>query len=125
MLLLSTVTSVAALMACSDAMTTHQVIAPADLARLLASDSAPLVLDVRAPGEYRNGHVPAALNIPHVQVGARLTEIPSDRHVVVYCEEGPRAEYAESVLKEAGYNVLHLDGDMAGWRRSRLPVETR
>ena len=42
----------------------------------------------------------------------------------VYCEGGPRTEYAESVLKQAGFEpIYHLEGDMGAWRMSRLPVE--
>ena len=86
-----------------------------------------MVLDVRSPDEYRSGHVPGAINIPHRQVGARLDELAGakERGLVVYCEGGQRTEYAESVLRQAGFsNVRHLQGDMGAWRQRRLPIAT-
>jgi rhodanese-related sulfurtransferase len=106
----------------------HATIAPRDLMTRLQSQQPPVVLDVRSPDEYHMGHVPGALNIPHRQVGARLDELSEakQRGLVVYCEGGPRTEYAESVLRQAGFEkVYHLEGDMGAWRMSRLPVERR
>lgn len=100
-------------------------IPPAELVSRLGGDP-PLVLDVRSPEEFASGHVPGAVNIPHAELGERLAELPGDRHgeVVVYCERGGRAARAEDLLHEAGYTaVRHLEGDMAAWRRDRLPCE--
>jgi len=106
----------------------HATITPADLMTRLQSERPPVVLDVRSPDEYHMGHVPGAINIPHRQIGARLDELTEakQRGLVVYCEGGPRTEYAESVLRQAGFGqVYHLEGDMGAWRMNRLPVETR
>ena len=97
-----------------------------DLLKMLESGTAPLILDVRTPGEYRSGHVPQAINIPHNELASRLAQLADakDREVVTYCERGPRAGFAESVLQEAGFSaVRHLLGDMYAWRRRGLPVE--
>ena len=85
-----------------------------------------IVLDVRTPGEYASGHVPGAVNIPYDQVGSRLDELHAspETPIVVYCERGGRAGKAASVLLGAGYHdVLHLEGDMSGWREAGRPVE--
>jgi rhodanese-related sulfurtransferase len=106
----------------------HATITPAELMNRLNGEHPPVVLDVRSPDEYRVGHVPGAINIPHRQIGARLDELTEakQRGLVVYCEGGPRTEYAESVLRQAGFEQLyHLEGDMGAWRMNRLPVETR
>ncbi|MDH3458175.1 MAG: rhodanese-like domain-containing protein [Gemmatimonadota bacterium] len=112
--------------ACIGTSSSHQPIAQQELASRLGRADAPLVLDVRSVEEYRLGHVSSAINIPYQQIGARLNELTTsrDRDIVVYCESGPRAEAAEARLRQAGFErVYHLDGDMAGWRRSRLPTE--
>lgn len=96
------------------------------MARLDAGD-APLILDVRTPGEYADGHIPGAVNIPHAALGARLAELGEDRDVeiVVHCQSGRRAATAEQMLMDAGYTgIQHLEGDMAGWRSAGLPVVT-
>ena len=97
-----------------------------DLLKKLESATAPLILDVRTREEYQSGHVPQAINIPHYQLPSRLTELlhAKDREVVIYCEVGPRAVFAESMLQKAGFStVRHLAGDMHAWRRNGLPIE--
>jgi phage shock protein E len=85
-----------------------------------------LLIDVRTPGEFSAGHVPGAINIPHTELAKRLDEIRPyhDKGVILYCESGRRAGMAEGILRDAGLdNIRHLEGDMAAWRQSGLPVE--
>ena len=92
------------------------------LERLRAADP-PLVLDVRSPKEFESGHIAGARNLPYDEVGERLAELGDsrDREVVVYCERGFRAAKAADVLEGAGFRVVHLEGDMSGWRSKKLP----
>lgn len=86
----------------------------------------PLVVDVRAPGEFASGHVPEAINIPVDQVPERLTELAphKEQGVILYCEQGGRALKAAAILLSAGFpHVGHLTGDMSGWRAAGLPIE--
>jgi rhodanese-related sulfurtransferase len=109
--------------ACSAAPTEVMIISPDDL---LSEPDSTLILDVRTPAEFASGHVPKAINIPHDQLAARLTEIDDFREapVVVYCEHGGRAGKAESLLADAGFSKIHhLEGDMSGWRERDLPTE--
>lgn len=125
---LAALASVLLVTACIGEANTRQTIAGSALLEQIRSSAAPVVLDVRSPEEFRTGHVPGAVNIPHRQVGARLGELVAgkERGIVVYCEGGPRAEYAEQVLANAGFErIYHLEGDMAAWRMNRLPMETR
>ena len=84
-----------------------------------------VLLDVRSAREYASGHVPQAVNIAHDELADHLAEIGASKSdpVIVYCEAGKRAEMAANVLIEAGYtDVLHLTGDMAGWREAGRPT---
>ena len=84
-----------------------------------------LILDVRTADEFSAGHIQDAVNVPHDQLEARLEDLggKTDQPIVVYCERGGRAAQAESVLAAAGYStVLHLEGDMSGWREAGRPV---
>jgi len=114
------------LTACIGEAVTHEFISVSQLASRINGADAPMIVDVRSPDEYRSGHVPGAINIPHRQIGARLDELAAgkERGLVVYCEGGQRTEYAESVLRQAGFtNLYHLQGDMGAWRQNRMPVE--
>ena len=96
------------------------------LARMAGGDEALVVLDVRTPKEFAEGHVPGAINISHDELEARLLELEADRDrdVVVYCRSGKRTGLALDVLEKAGFKRLyHLEGDYLGWAAASRPVE--
>jgi len=94
------------------------------LEQLKQPATAPLLLDVRTPEEFASGHVPGARNIPIQVLGQRLSEVPRDRAVIVYCESGRRSARAIDLLKEGGYTrVTEMEGSMAAWRDAGYPVE--
>jgi rhodanese-related sulfurtransferase len=96
------------------------------LERARAADESFVIVDVRTPAEFAQGHVPGAINIPVDQVASRLDELSNakDKDVVLYCRSGKRAAQAADVLKTNGFNkLLHLEGDMPKWEAGKLPVE--
>lgn len=100
-------------------------VAPAEVQRLLGAEAPPLLLDVRSEAEFRAGHIPGAVHIPHTEVAARIGEIRvPEAGVVVYCQKGPRARSAEQTLREHGVErVLHLQDGFSAWQAAGLPVE--
>ncbi len=91
-----------------------------------ASNESILILDVRTPREYQQGHVPGAINIPHNTLTDRIDEIAEfkDKPVVAYCESGGRTRMALDILKQYAFkNPIHLKGDMAAWRAAGRPIE--
>jgi rhodanese-related sulfurtransferase len=97
------------------------------LARMASGDKTLVVLDVRTPKEFADGHVPGAINISHDQLEGRMAELDADRDrdVVVYCRSGHRAGLALGMLEKAGFKRLyHLEGDYIGWTEAKRPVET-
>ena len=105
---------------------TPLIAADALLQRQAAADASLVVLDVRTPQEFAEGHVPGAINIPHDQVEARLAELAGarDKDLVVYCRSGKRAALAAETLRKHGFTRLqHLEGDMAGWAAANRPTE--
>ena len=74
-----------------------------------------LLLDVRTPAEYCEGHLPEAINVPVQQLPARICDVgPTSRPVVVYCRSGGRSAMARVLLTWAGYQVRDL-GPMTAW----------
>jgi len=97
-----------------------------DLASRIQAGRAPVVLDVRSVGEYEEGHIPGAINIPYDEVGERLADIPASEgdEIVVHCKSGVRARMAERTLQDVGYtNLRHLEGDMQGWVAAGHPID--
>ena len=74
-----------------------------------------LLLDVRTPAEFAEGHVTRATNIPVQELPARLQEVGSrSRPVVVYCRSGGRSAQASAMLSAAGFQVKDI-GPMTAW----------
>lgn len=112
------------LVGCGPAAASDRITAT-DLAAQIQAGTAPLIVDVRSPEEYGDGHVPGAINIPFQDIDQHLVALRSHPQLVVYCERGGRANVAETTLSDAGFTtVLHLKGDMSGWRAENLPTET-
>lgn len=86
---------------------------PTGDARQWVADGA-LLLDVRTPTEFAEGHLPGAVNIPVQDLQQRMTEIQAGRRVVVYCRSGARSAVAGKLLRAGDHEVLDL-GTMSGW----------
>ena len=70
-------------------------------------------IDVRSPEEFAEGHLEDAINIPHDQIVAKITEISADKNAPLnlYCRSGRRAENALQELRKLGYtNVINHGG---------------
>ena len=92
----------------------------------LKSGEAPLLVDVRTPGEFESGHVPGAINIPLQDLQRRMRELRPyrDTELVLYCETGVRAGHAGRLLEQQGFTELRaLEGHMSAWRSAGLPAE--
>lgn len=97
-------------------------VSPAAVAEITARDDAPLLLDVRSPEEFAQGHLPGAVLIPHDQLADRLAEIDRDRWVLVYCRSGARADKAQDILEDAGIEVRQVQGSWLRWQEEGRPV---
>lgn len=69
-----------------------------------------LLLDVRTEQEFAQGHLPEAVNIPLEVLRARISEIPVERKIVVYCYVGQRGYMATKLLHHHGYDAANLSG---------------
>ncbi|HSM59464.1 MAG TPA: molybdopterin-synthase adenylyltransferase MoeB [Longimicrobiales bacterium] len=93
-------------------------VGPVEARELLAADPRPFLLDVREPWEWAVGNLSAhgAHHIPLAELPERLSEVPLDRPVLVYCRSGVRSDRAARSLKEAGYaDVANLAGGIQAW----------
>ena len=85
-------------------------------------------LDIRDDGEYSGGHIPEAIHIPIKQLPERITELNKhkDCPVIAYCRSGNRSNGAGSILKKHGFeNVYNLNGGIAAWQKSSLPLSKK
>ena len=72
------------------------------------------LVDVRTAGEFSEGHLKGAVNIPVDELAKRMAEIgPKDAPVVVYCRSGKRSARAKQMLLDAGFKLVHDLGAMS------------
>ena len=75
-----------------------------------------VLLDVRTPQEYREGHIPGSQNVPLQQLD-KVEEVTENKDTVlyVYCRSGARSRQAVSLLKHMGYTNVHNIGGIAAY----------
>ena len=84
---------------------------------MMAKEDGHLVLDVRRPDEYAEGHIPGAVNLPNEEIGTeRPRELP-DLHqiLLVYCRSGRRSKEAAQKLFDMGYTHVFEFGGIIDW----------
>lgn len=92
---------------------------------MLMSRKQPLILDVRAPDEFVQGHLQGARNIPLAQLNAKLGELQKfrDKPVLVVCQSGSSAKAACNLLKAEHFSALHqLQGGIEAWVEAKMPL---
>lgn len=84
-----------------------------------------ILLDVREPDEYDQGHAPDSVLIPLGQLKNRLHELRAlgAKPVAVICRSGRRSALAAEILGEAGFTkVYNVQGGMIAWEGAALPT---
>ena len=82
-----------------------------------------LLVDVRQPVEYAEGHIPGAQLIPLPEIENRLGELDADKNLILYCRTGGRSSVAAALIKDAGPRqglLYNLVGGIAGWEGKEL-----
>lgn len=94
---------------------------PAKARELLAAGA--LVIDVRSPGEFAQGRVKKAINVPLGELEGRIGKLaPSkDTPLLCHCASGGRSGSAVSQLKRLGYTQAYNLGSLG---RARSIVES-
>lgn len=98
---------------------------PADLAQRMKTAGPVVVLDVRDPDEFRDGHIEGSANISRGFLEFRIAAAVPDptTPVVVVCQSGLRSMLAGKVLKDLGYqHVINLQGGYQKWVQSGFPT---
>lgn len=91
----------------------------------LASDKAPVIIDLRSVEEWdKDGYIEGAINIPFPEFMANLDKLPAkDQPIVVMCASGHRGGMVLPALTLLGYeNVKNLGGGMGAWKAAKMPV---
>ena len=105
-------------------------VTPDEAARLMkVNPGAPLVLDVRTPDEFAEGHIPGAVNADFLgdDFEKQIAALPADRPLIVHCAAGNRSSQAVvkiSALRKSA-QIFLLKSGFNGWKAAGKPVETK
>ncbi|MBK6659695.1 MAG: rhodanese-like domain-containing protein [Proteobacteria bacterium] len=116
----------------ADAKSRIREISAADAAQALAANPSLLIVDVREPAEWAEGHLPEAILVPRGMVEAKADlDYPNrepklaDRHqaIIVHCASGARSAMAVDVLQQMGFtDVRSMAGGIAAWKEAGFEV---
>lgn len=83
-----------------------------------------LIIDVRTAEEFEFGAIHGAVNIPLDEIRGRLSEIPRNKHIYLYCAVGLRGYLAQKILRARGFEyVKNLSGGYKTYATATAPVK--
>jgi phage shock protein E len=86
----------------------------------------PIVVDVRAPQEYAEGHIWQATNIAYQSpnFSEEISKLNKNFTIIVYCQSGYRSNLARKVMEDMGFKyVINMTGGFSAWVAAGLPVD--
>ena len=97
---------------------TYRQITADEAATMMAQEANYIILDVRRPDEFAEGHIPGAINVANETIGtAEIPELPhKDQLIMVYCRSGRRSKEAAEKLVKLGYTNIVEFGGILDWK---------
>ena len=119
--LLPLILSIMLLSACSapgGSANSYRQISMNEAAEMMKKESGYIILDVRRPDEYADGHIPGAINVPNEDINtAEIPELPDKAQLIlVYCRSGRRSKEASEKLVKLGYTNVIEFGGILDWK---------
>ena len=82
------------------------------------------VIDSRTMGEFMGGHVPGAINIPHMATVSRKGDLAAGKPLVFICQMGQRSALACEFAAALGFSDLYnVEGGTDAWIKAGYAVE--
>jgi rhodanese-related sulfurtransferase len=100
---------------------------PVQVTQLINADDA-VVLDVRSDGDFRQGHIINAVNVPESQLASKAKDLDKykSRAVITVCRTGQISAKAAATLKQLGFEQVHtLAGGLLAWEGASLPLSKK
>ena len=107
---------------------TEQSVSPRQFKLLLdehRGDPNVVLLDVRTPQEYKNGHIEGALLVDFYanDFVDRLKALDRQKSYLIYCRSGNRSAKTLAIFEKLGFHhSYHLATGIKGWSREKYPL---
>jgi rhodanese-related sulfurtransferase len=97
---------------------TYRQITMDEAVNMMAQENGYIILDVRRPDEFAEGHIPGAINVANETIGTdEIPELPNkDQLIMVYCRSGRRSKEASEKLVKLGYTNIVEFGGILDWK---------
>lgn len=103
-----------------------RVVTPQEGADLLADPASNrVILDVRTPEEFAEGHVEGAVMIDFYEpdFAEQIAGLDRDGSYLLYCRSGNRSEQARTLMADLGFSdVADVEGGIVAWTEAGLPL---
>lgn len=99
--------------------TGNQVLSPEEYARAMAGDTTAVLIDVRTPEEYAQGHLAGArlMDVSEEEAFVKGVDSLDARHTYyIYCRSGRRSRKAAGIMQERGLTVVDMEGGYLAWQ---------
>ena len=90
-----------------------------EAAKILKDNPNAVVLDIRTPAEFNEGHIPNAVNIDYKadSFESELDKLDRDTTYLMHCRSGRRSANSFETFKKLGFkNIIHMDDGILGWK---------
>lgn len=123
--LLFSILAALGLFANAQAQSEAEVLEPQAFIKRVKADTSAIILDVRQPEEFAEGHLAQAINLDWLNQTVfinGLAKLNKQKTYYVYCRSGRRSQAAAGKLKAEGFQVVDLKGGYLHWVELGLPV---
>ena len=89
-----------------------------DIVKIMEENKDYVIVDVRTPDEYKEGHIPNAINIPNETINETVYNKLKDKNqlILIYCRSGSRSRQAAYKMQKLGYTNLVDFGGIMNWK---------
>lgn len=101
------------------------VLSPKEFISQAKADTTAVILDVRTPAEYAEGHLEGAKQLDYLDAeafDAGVKSLDKANTYYVYCRSGRRSHGACEKMKAQGFKVFDMEGGYLNWTKQGLPV---
>lgn len=85
-----------------------------------------VIIDIRTPAEYSEGHIEGAENIDYnsFDFEETLEEMDKNKKYILYCRSGSRSSNSCYIMKNLGFHdIYNIKGGMDAWKKVRFPFK--
>lgn len=115
-------------MDCRNGSDLPREVSVADAAHLIETITDLVILDIRTPFEFDEGHIEASFNLDFFDDGFEeaLSKLDREATYLLYCRCGGRSAYALDLMDRLGFtSAAHMPGGVEGWQLAGSPLSTK